>query len=41
MNPNNDEMPSGVHELEEEVEEDNGLDGVDEEIPHPVSDDQK
>jgi len=36
LNPNNDEMPSGVHELEEEVEEDNGLDGVDDEIPHPV-----
>jgi len=35
LRPTNQDMPSGVHELEEEVEE-GAVNEVDDEIPHPV-----
>lgn len=35
LRPTNQEVPTGVHELEEQVEED-ALNEVDDEIPHPV-----
>ena len=36
LRPANLEVPTGVHELEEEVEDD-ALNEVDDDVPHPVT----
>ena len=36
LRPTDQEVPSGVHELEEEVEDD-ALNEVDDDVPHPVT----